>query len=118
MTRKKIENLIFNILKLLPLILFLGWYLMAIIRNQHNTFDITALSTYQTLLSYINLGSLNSLIVEPIVYFMSVFGLSNDIVYVVSNYIQYIVVIELVHLLYDVIIFIPRSCRSIVERGM
>lgn len=108
----------------LPLIIFGGVFLSQIIRNWNGINDIdmfvieSIIQDSAILFMQIGEGALSGL-VNAVVYFLGVLGITELGAYVlVISQIIYMIVIELIWLLYDVIIFIPRACRSIVERGM
>lgn len=110
----------------LPLIIFGGLFLVQIIRNWNGVNDITIdniqMMLYETasLFLIVGNGAVSGLL-EGFNYFLEILGVteSNSFPYLlVMAQIVYMVVIELIWLLYDLIIFIPRACRSIVERGM
>lgn len=108
----------------MPLIIFGGLFLTQIIRNWNgiNDIDMSTLNTiYQEsmiLFMSIDGGALGS-IVGALAYFLNMLGFVDYGPYIlVIGQIVYMVVVELLWLIYDLIIFIPRACRSIVERGM
>lgn len=124
--RKKIEKIIFSLLMCLPLIIFGGLFLVQIIRNWNGINDIN-LETLQylfidtsTIFQPMGEGALVS-VIEAFAYLFEILGITDmsALPYLlVLVQIIYMLVIEVIWLLYDLIIFIPRACRSIVEKGM
>lgn len=124
--RKKIEKIIFSLLMCLPLVIFGGLFLVQIIRNWNGINDIS-LETLQyifidtaVLFQPLGDGALTG-IMEAFGYFFEILGVTDTSAMpylLVVCQLLYMIVIELIWLLYDLIIFIPRACRSIVERGM
>lgn len=116
MRKKRFEKIIFTILMLLPLILFGVWLLCGVVKNNNGSFDLTSSNAYEMMLSFVSNGVEVGFVSDAIKYFFGIFGVNNAIALSISMYVQYIVLIELVHIIYDVVIFIPRCVRSILER--
>lgn len=104
------------ILMLLPLILFCVWLLCCVVKNNNGSFDVTSTNAYATMLSFVSNGVSSGPISDAINYFFSIFNVNENISLSISMYVQYVVLIELVHIIYDVVVFIPRAIRVIVEK--
>lgn len=116
MRKKRFEKIIFALLMLLPLILFAVWLLCCIVKNNNGSFDLTSSNAYEMMLSFVSNGVAVGPISDAIKYFFGIFGVNEIISLAISMYVQYVVLIELVHIIYDIVIFIPRALRVILEK--
>ena len=112
----------------MPLILLGILFLSQIIRNYNSTYDIDITNTFYKMVDIYMLGlssenGFMSGLLSGLGYFLTIAGLDVEGLNItpilfLAGQIGYMVLVELLHLLYDLIIFIPRACRSLVERGM
>lgn len=107
-----LDKIIWSIILLLPLIMYLGQYLM---------YELTSVTTLPTLFDYIsinfNLDSTNILYVS----LMDLFGPEGVLPYFSANsslmiYLCYFVIVEVVHIAVDVLVFIPRFAHKLMSK--
>lgn len=121
MRRKKIENYLFNFLKWLPFFVLGVYSLIKIMYciNHDVTFDV---SSYFYDFQLILVGGDSTFVWNQVCQAVFDFG---ELIGAPSVYFGcfavlfiYWVSVELLHILYDFVIFVPRAIRSIIEKGM
>lgn len=123
MRKSKIEKYFFNFLKFLPFVVF-GFYclfnLFLNINLKNTAMEPTQLYDYLSACFTFGKGAGFMTFYEPITYFLGLFGYdpTSVVVKVVSSSFNWLIVVELIHLLFDVVIFIPKACRKLIEKGM
>lgn len=104
---------------LLPLLMALALILLNFSELWHsgtNTLPSAIITKFNDILSNF---TLNEDFTMPLKYlFTNIFELNTTLSTSLSNYIMYLVMIELVHVLYDLIIFLPRFIRSLIDKGV
>lgn len=123
MRRKKIEKLIFNILMLLPFLLTLIYFLVTTFSLQQSGEMLTCTDYLNVLFEFTVFDAavvpeLNPPLLTPITYFVELLGMPMTLGFFLGWFISYLVTIELLKILYDFIMFLPRVLRSMIERGL
>lgn len=118
MRKKKVENFIFSILFLMPIMVFMGYLLINVVSANNHEVVLTVSDLWTNLTSSINNNVVGGPVYNSISYFLSIFNISGVISNFVSMYVQYVICIELVHFLFDVFIFIPRVVRQMFTKGV
>ena len=118
MRKKKVENLIFNILFLMPIIIFMGYLLINVVSANNHDVLLSVSDLWANLTSSINNNVVGGPVYDAISYFLNIFNVNTLIVDFVSMYVQYVICIELVHFLFDVFIFVPRCVRQMFTKGV
>lgn len=119
MKKRKIEKIIFNLLMCTPLLLVLVLYCL----NFSGLWSTGTIDTASSVLTKFNEimanFTLNSNFTTPIKYLMNtIFSLNATISESIASYIVWLVLIELIHLLYDILILIPRMIRNMLDKGL
>ena len=104
---------------LLPLLLVLVLYCL----NFSGYWSTGTLDTASSVLTKFNdimaNFTLNSTFTSPISYLMNnIFSLNITLANSISSYVVWLVLIELIHLLYDILILIPRVIRNMIDKGL
>lgn len=119
MRHKKIEKTIFNVLMLLPLILVLVYFVQNFANLWGNHIELSnsiVLSNFNQIMANFNVSNTFT---QPIYYFLhNIFGMEETISNILACYFIYLIIVELLHILYDLFIFIPKVMRSLLNRGM
>lgn len=119
MKTKKIEKTIFNLLMLLPFILgfcYYAFYFATLWRNSSATISVSLILT-NFFSIFTRFGILNTYTL-PVKYLMiNIFGVTDYVANALSIYFIYMIIVELLHVLYNLIVWLPRTLRSLIERG-
>lgn len=119
MKKRKIEKITFGILKLLPLLLVVVLYLLNFSTVWSTGATVVANDVVTNMNNIMSNFSIINTFTQPIYYLLNtIFGMNTDISTLISNYMLWLVLVELLYVLYDLIIYLPRLLRSLVERGM
>lgn len=119
MKKRKIEKQIFSILKLLPLLMILVYFALNFASSWStgtNIVNSTILTNFNEIMANF---SVVTEVATPIQYFLEeIFGLNTVLTLSISYYLVWLIITELLWIIYDVIIFLPRIMRSMIEKGM
>lgn len=124
MRRKKVEKLIFNILMLTPLLIALATLIIIAFSNNQTGNEISVdlvLDIWSQSMVFADLeGAFTNMppLAMPIVNLFTILGFNEMIGFIIGYYINYLIIIELLKILYDFIMFLPRVLRSLMERGI
>ena len=118
MRKKKIENFIFSILFLMPIIIFMAYLLINVVSAINHEVLLSTSDLWSSLSNSINNGAVLGPVYNAISYFLNIFNINGVIADFVSMYVQYVICIELVHFLFDVFIFVPRAVRQMFTKGV
>lgn len=124
MRRKKVEKQLFSFLMWLPLVI-IGFYLIGGVFAANQTGNIVNIINPETIFLEIAMfltgGDLEYVwptLGEVFFNLGTIIGIPDVYSLILAILIPYWITIELVHILYDFIIFLPRLLRSLMERGI
>ena len=118
MKKRKLEKVILHMLIVLPFLIVMVYWLYQIIYSHHHDYTMSITGIYQSFSDVFG-NATTGLIYAPIYYLLNdVINIGSDISSIISYYVQYCVLIELVYMIYCVMIFIPRACSSMLSKGV
>lgn len=118
MKKKRIEKMIFNILLVLPLLIVGVFFAYQLIYSHNHDYVLTIPMLFSSIGEVFS-GATSGMIYAPIYYLLNnIVVIGSSLSNVVALYLQYCIVIELAWLCYKVIVFIPRACSSIIDKGL
>lgn len=118
MKKKKIEKIIMHMLIVLPFLIVMVYWLYQLIYSHHHDYTMSISGIYQSFNDVFG-NATTGLIYAPAYYLLNnVVQIGSNLASVISYYIQYCVLVELIYVLYCVMIFIPRACSSMLSKGM
>lgn len=118
---KKKQNWIWFIIKLFPIIIYIV-YMIHRCCTEQQTGSILTLSDFMNLTNNLFNTFAGGVIFAPLQNALNIFFSGNISIYTgllaILRYVAYLVIIEIVRIMYETIVFLPKFARSFFERKM